>query len=207
METTTMSDQTTNPADDQMAIMQQQVHELANLTEDDLYRTLGVQMKQAELAQENNPAALEAAIAKGAFDAPEGAEMGLGENLRAFGARWWGDIEPHLYNLLCKEDNPQRAQVLSQLPASANPAATAAAATGSSGSGSADQIALVLAPLLIGLLPFNLPIIATAGATIAAKVILSSGLKTTCEMWQESIEEREKAKAKAAEPAADAPAA
>lgn len=191
-----MSDQTTTPSGDQTAIMQQQVQELANLTEDDLFRTLGMQMKQAELAQENNPAALEAAIAKGAFDAPEGAEMGLGENLRAFGARWWGEIEPHLYNLLCKDDNPQRAQILSHLPAATNPAATAAASAGSSGSASADTIALALAPLLIGLLPFNLPIIASAGATIAAKLILSSGLKTTCEMWQESIEEREKAKAK-----------
>ncbi|HYF62579.1 MAG TPA: hypothetical protein VD886_07170 [Herpetosiphonaceae bacterium] len=201
-----MSDETTTPADDQTAIMEQQVKELANLTEDDLFRTLGMQMKQAELAQENNPAALEAAIAKGAFDAPEGAEMGLGENLRAFGARWWGDIEPHLYNLLCKEDNPQRNQILGHLPGSANATANAAAATGSSGSASADAIALALAPLLIGLLPFNLPIIATAGATIAAKLILSSGLKTTCEMWQESIEEREKAKAKDAPPS-DAPAA
>jgi hypothetical protein len=192
-----MSDETTTPASDQQtAVMEQQVHELINLSEDDLYRKLGMQMKQAELAQENNPAALEEAQSKGAFDEAEGAEMGLGENLRAFGARWWGDIEPKLYHLLCNPDNPQRDQILSKLPVSTDATVTAAVASTENSGGSADKIAMVLAPLLIGLLPFNLPIIASAGAAIAAKVIVASGLKTTCEMWQESMEEREKAKAK-----------
>jgi len=200
-----MSDATTTShSDDQTALLESQVHELINLTEDDLYRTLGMQMKQAELAQENNPEALNAAIAKGAFDEPEGAEMGLGENLRAFGARWWGDIEPKLYDILCKDDNPQREQIMAQLPKSDNATTTSAAAvSSSSGSGSADKIAMALAPLLIGLLPFNLPIIASAGAAIAAKMIVASGLKTTCELWGESIEEREKVKANAEGAAAE----
>ncbi len=192
-----MSDETTTPGSaQQTALMEQQVHELINLSEDDLYRKLGMQMKQAELAQENNPAALADAQARGAFDESEGAEMGLGENLRAFGARWWGDMEPKLYHMLCSPENPQRDQILSKLPTATNATAAAVATTDSGSGSSADKIAMVIAPLLIGLLPFNLPIIAAAGAAIAAKMIVASGLKTTCEMWQESIEEREQEKAK-----------
>ncbi len=191
-----MSDATTPQSEHQTAVIEQQVHELINLSEDDLYRKLGMQMKQAELAQENNPAALEEAQARGAFDEPEGAEMGLGENLRAFGARWWGDMEPKLYHMLCSAENPQRDQILAKLPAASNATAAAAVASSESSGSSADKIAMVIAPLLIGMLPFNLPIIASAAAAIAAKMIVASGLKTTCEMWQESIEEREKEKAK-----------
>ncbi len=191
-----MSDETTPQSEHQTAVIEQQVHELINLSEDDLYRKLGMQMKQAELAQEHNPAALADAQAKGAFDEPEGAEMGLGENLRAFGARWWSDMEPKLYHMLCSPENPQRDQILSKLPASTDATAAAAVASSESSGSSADKIAMVIAPLLIGLLPFNLPIIASAGAAIAAKMIVASGLKTTCEMWQESIEEREQEKAK-----------
>ena len=190
-----MADQsTTPPSARQTALMEQQIQELINLSEDELYRTLGMQMHQAELAQENNPAALEEAQAKGAFAEPEEAEMGLGENLRTFGARWWGDFEPKLYNLLCDAENPQRDQILAKLSQSSDAAAINAAVT-TEGSSSADKIAMVIAPLLVSLLPFNLPIIASAGAAIAAKMIVASGLKTTCEMWQESIEERAKAKA------------
>lgn len=200
-----MSNETPMPqSNDHTAVMQQQVHALINLSEDDLYRTLGMQMKQAELAQQHNPAALEEAQAKGAFDESEGAEMGLGDNLRAFGARWWSEIEPKLYIMLCSAESPERDQVLASIPVAKGGAA--AIAGSSSGSVSADTIALALAPLLIGLLPFNLPIIASVAASIAAKMIISSGLKTTCDMWAESIDEREKQKAKDAPPKGSAAA-
>lgn len=177
-------------------VIEQQVRELVNLSEDDLYRKLGMQALQAERADAD---ALAEAKAKGAFDEPEGAEMGLGENLRAFGSRWWTDIEPKLFKILCSGDSVERDQILANLPQSKG---GTAANVGESGNVGADKIATALAPLLIGLLPFNLPILASVGATIAAKMLIGSGLKTTCEMWQESIEEREKAKAKE-QPAAD----
>ncbi|ABX05757.1 MAG TPA: hypothetical protein DEF47_05785 [Herpetosiphon sp.] len=182
-----MSDST-----NQQAVLESQVRSLVELSEDDLFRKLGIQVKQAE---EADAAALEVAQAEGAFAEPVGVEMGLGENLRAFGARWWAEIEPKLYNLLCASESKERSQILAQLPESKGGTA-AAVVGGDSGNAAADNIATALAPLLIGLLPFNLPIIASVGATIAAKMILSSGLKTTCEMWQESIEAREEAKAK-----------
>lgn len=174
-------------SDPQQTQIEQQVQELATLKEDDLYRKLGEQLRQAELAAAANPEALAAAQAKGAFDTPEGVEMGLGENLREFGRRWWGEIEPQLYKILCAADNPQRDEILAALPANKGGSAPAAA-----GGASADTIALALAPLLIGLLPFSLSIIASTAATIAAKMIIASGLKTTCEMWAESIDAREK---------------
>ncbi|HEY1013569.1 MAG TPA: hypothetical protein VGE07_12740 [Herpetosiphonaceae bacterium] len=189
-------------SDPQQTQIEQQVRELATLKEDDLYRKLGEQMRQAELAAADDPEALAEAQAKGAFATPKGVEMGLGENLREFGRRWWGQIEPQLYKLLCSADNPQRDEILAALPASKGgtaPAATGGATT----SASADTIALALAPLLISLLPFSLSIIASTAATIAAKMIISSGLKTTCEMWQESIEAREKEAAAANPPAAE----
>ncbi|KPL90613.1 hypothetical protein [Herpetosiphon geysericola] len=182
-----MSDST-----NQEAVLASQIQTLVELSEDDLFRKLGIQVKQAE---EADAAQLEAAQANGAFAEPAEIEMGLGKDLRAFGARWWAEIEPKLYNLLCSSESSERSQILAQLPAAKGGTATAVVG-GDSGNAAADNIATALAPLLIGLLPFNLPIIASVGATIAAKMILSSGLKTTCDMWQESIEAREAAKAK-----------
>lgn len=190
-------------SDDQtLTTLERQINELASMSEEDLYQRLGAQMKQAELA-ENNPTMLNYAQEMGEFDEPEA--LGLGDNLKAFGRRWWEELEPRIYNLLCTNDNPDRDKVLEAIPGSQSGEAKA------QGKGSADAVAYALAPLIVGLLPVQIPLIASLVAMIAAKTIVSSGLKTACTMWSESIEERKKQAAQtgtapAAEPATDTPA-
>lgn len=178
-----------------------QLSDLATMSDDELYRTLGMQIRQAELAQQENPDLLIAAQAAGQFPESLGVERGLGESLRDFGGRWWAKLEPRLYGILCAGNSPEREQVLAALPQ--EQAAPTAPADASDHKASSERIAYVLAPLIVGLIPFQIPLIASAAAMIAAKVILSSGLEATCDAWKSAID----ARTAAGDGAADEPAA
>ncbi|MGQ9598174.1 MAG: hypothetical protein ACUVWZ_02035 [Anaerolineae bacterium] len=89
--------------------------------------------------------------------------------MKAFAQKWWDNLEPKLYDLICNRDNEQHDQLMNAL------------------ADGAKMLAMVLAPALVTQIS-TLPAIAIVIATIAAKKIAESGLEATCELWQESRE-------------------
>lgn len=96
------------------------------------------------------------------------------EFVARIGQRWWGKLEPRLYDLLCNEQNPDHGKFMAAL-----------------GEG-ARMLAIALVPALVAQVAL-LPAVAVVIATIAAKRILDSGLEAACEMWKESLEARKPA--------------
>ena len=87
----------------------------------------------------------------------------------ALAQKWWGQLEPKLFDLLCKP-GAEHDELVNAL------------------TGGAKVLAIALAPALVAQAA-ALPAVAIVVATIAAKKIADAGLEAVCEMWQESRNE------------------
>jgi hypothetical protein len=98
--------------------------------------------------------------------------MGIGDTFAEFGKRLWANYEPQLYALLCDEKHPEHDKFLEALKDGAG------------------ALAVALVPTLAGL-PGMLPAFVVVAATIVGKQVAKEGLKTVCQMWKESMDNRE----------------
>lgn len=89
-----------------------------------------------------------------------------------FGERWWAKLEPELYDLLCNRDNQDHNELMDALLLGAR------------------MLAVALAPALVAHVS-ALPAVAIVVATIAAQMIAETGLEAACEIWTESMLERD----------------
>lgn len=89
--------------------------------------------------------------------------------MKSFAEKWWAQLEPKLYDLLCNESNPDHDEFMKAL-----------------GDG-AKILAVALAPVLVAQFA-ALPAVAIVVATIAAKKIYDSGMEAACKIWKESME-------------------
>lgn len=92
--------------------------------------------------------------------------------MKALGQKWWGKLEPKLYDLLCNEENEDRDEFVEALKEGGK------------------MLAIALAPALVAQVA-ALPAVAIVIATIAAKKIAESGLEAVCALWKESIEKQD----------------
>jgi hypothetical protein len=151
--------------------IEQQVNKLWLKQEEDLYVTLGINQQAVETAQEENDAnKLEKAQQYDTVFSAQDTQMGVLDDLKEFGRRWWATLEPKLYDLLCNKKNPQHDEFMQALAEGAK------------------MLAVALAPALVA--PGVVPAVAVVIATIAAKKIYESGMETACQMWSESLEKK-----------------
>ena len=156
--------------------LEKQVSRLWVSGEEQLYTTLGINLKTVERAQDSgNREVLQEAQVWDAQFKPEDTGMGPGalELLKDFGQTWWVKFEPKIYDLLCNRKNPEHEKFMDAL------------------GGSAKELAMVLAPSLVASLAGALPAVVVVVATIAAKKIADSGLEAMCEVWAEARTEDE----------------
>jgi len=152
--------------------LEQQVNNLWLKPEEDLYTTLGINQQAVETAEKNNDEKqLEKAKQYDTVFSAEETEMGVLDDLKDFGQRWWVKLEPDIYDLLCNKKNPDHDKFMESLKEGAK------------------TLAVALAPVLVTQVA-ALPAVAIVVATIAAKKIADSGLEVVCEIWKESLEER-----------------
>jgi hypothetical protein len=88
-----------------------------------------------------------------------------------FGERWWARLEPELHDLLCNRDNEQHSELMDALLLGAR------------------MLAVALAPALVTQVS-ALPAVAIVVATIAAQIVAETGLDAACEIWTESMIDR-----------------
>lgn len=152
--------------------IEHQVDRLWLKNEQDLYTTLGITQQAIDTARATHDTeALEQAQQYDAQFSAEDTEMGVLEDLRAFGQAWWTKLEPQLHDLLCNKQNEQHDELMEAL------------------ADGAKTLAVVLAPALVAQVA-ALPPVAIVVATIAAKKIAEAGLKVVCDMWSESMIQR-----------------
>jgi len=150
--------------------LEQQVNRLWLQPEEDLYTTLGINQQAVETAEENNDTAkLQKAEQYDTVFSAADTEMGVLDDLKEFGKKWWSELEPRIFDLLCNNKNPQHDDLMKAL-----------------GDG-AKLLAIALAPALVAQAA-ALPAVAIVIATIAAKKIADAGLEAACKHWQESME-------------------
>lgn len=91
-------------------------------------------------------------------------DMGIIDDLKAFGRRWWRKLEPQLMSLVCDENNEEMKKI--------------------TGDKTIPQIAASLATsaVILALAPPAWIIVAT---TILAHKLAKSGIDTLCELWRE----------------------
>jgi hypothetical protein len=151
--------------------IEQQVDRLWLKPEEDLYVTLGINQQAVETAQEENDATkLAKAQQYDTVFSAQDTQMGVLDDLKEFGKRWWVALEPKLHELLCNKKNPEHDKLMKAL------------------ADGAKMLAVALAPSLVA--PGVVPAVAVVVATIAAKKIYESGMEVVCQMWKESLDEK-----------------
>jgi hypothetical protein len=149
----------------------QRVDELWLKSEGELFATLGINLQAIEAAQAHgNRATLAKAQCYDATFSAKDTEMGVLEDLEAFGQDWWNKLKPELYSLLCNRHDEHHDLLMDALLDGAK------------------MLAIALAPTLVAQVS-ALPAVAIVVATIAAKLIAETGLETVCELWAEALAE------------------
>jgi hypothetical protein len=151
--------------------LEQQVNKLWLKQDEDLYTTLGINQQAVETAEANQDTdKLEKAQQFDTVFSAQDTEMGVVDDLKEFGKRWWATLEPKIYDLVCNKKNPQHDQFMGAL------------------ADGAKTLAIALAPALVA--PGVVPAVAVVVATIAAKKIYDAGMETACQMWKESLDKK-----------------
>lgn len=89
------------------------------------------------------------------------------------GRRWWQKFEPKIYDLLCNQENKEHTEFMDALGKAPK------------------ELAILLAPALVGTIAGAVPAVVAVIATIVAKKIAESTLEAMCEVWAEARTEAE----------------
>jgi len=135
-----------------------EAEKLKDSKEEILYEQLGLRIFDI-----TNPGGYERSKKYSAEFTQVAKEMGITDDLKTFGKRWWMKLEPQVMSLICDENNEDMKKI--------------------TGDKTIPQIAALLAISVISsLAPPAWLIVFT---TILAQKLAKSGLDTLCEMWRE----------------------